>query len=267
MLVRTGDFDCSYADEYFGPPWEVPEAVVIQAGFGRNGEYWRHWVPGLAGRYRVLRRDMRAHGGSTAGGPGHAWSPEGLADEVVWFLDALGIDRAHYIGESVGGVTGIVLGARHADRLRTLTLVQTPLHLRPVGDLMRGEFGTWADALRTLGAGGWVTRSMPADDPRTAWERDQWDRCDLDALCRLADATPSVDVTQYVTAIAVPTLVLAPAASPLAPLADQFYLRSALPDAEIEVFEGRGHNLYQEEPERCIERFLRFAAAHLGAAP
>ncbi len=261
MLARTGDFDCHYEDDYFGPPWEVPEPVLIQAGFGRNGEYWRHWVPGLAGRYRVLRRDMRAHGGSSAGGPGHAWSPEGLADEVVWFLDALGIGRAHYIGESVGGITGIVLGARHPDRLRTLTLVQSPLHLRPVGPLLRGPFETWSAALRELGAGGWVTRNMDPDDPRTAWERQQWDRCDLDALCRLADATGSVDVTGYVHDIAVPTLVLAPAASPLTTLADQFYLRSTIADAEIEVFEGRGHNIYLEEPERCMSRFLAFAAA------
>jgi pimeloyl-ACP methyl ester carboxylesterase len=205
---------------------------------------------------------MRAHGRSSAGDPSHEWSPEGLADEVVWFLDALGIERAHYIGESVGGITGIVLGARRPDRLRTLTLVQTPLHLRPVAGLMRGGFGSWADALRALGPGGWVTRNMAPGDRRATWEREQWDRCDLDALCRLADATPSVDVTGYVEEIAVPTLVLAPAASPLTPLADQFFLRSAIRDAEIDVFEGRGHNIYNEEPERCIARFRRFAGAH-----
>jgi pimeloyl-ACP methyl ester carboxylesterase len=258
-LVRTGDFDCWYVDDYFGPPWRSPEVVLIQAGFGRNGEYWRHWVPGLGGEFRLLRRDMRAHGGSGAGTAGHAWSPEGLAEEVVWFLDALGLDRVHYIGESVGGITGIVLGARHPERFRTITLVQTPLHLRPVGELMRDGFASWSDALRSLGPGGWVARNMAADDPRTAWEREQWDRCDTDALCRLADATPAVDVTGYVAEIAVPTLVLAPAASVLTPLADQLYLRTTIPNAEIEVFEGRGHNIYQEEPERCIARFRRFA--------
>ena len=258
--VRTGDFDCHYADDYFGPPWDTPTPVVVQAGFGRNGEYWRHWVPGLAGEYRVIRRDMRAHGGSTAGDPDHAWSPEGLADDVVWFLDALAIERVHYIGESVGGITGIVLGSRHSDRLRTLTLVQTPLHLRPVGDLMRGGFDTWAGALRALGPGGWITQSMPPDAAQTTWERAQWDRCDTEALCRLADATSGVDVTDYVAKIAVPTLVLAPARSHLTPLADQFYLRTTIPDAQIEVFEGRGHNIYREEVDRCIAGFLQFAA-------
>jgi pimeloyl-ACP methyl ester carboxylesterase len=259
--VRTGDFDCCYADDHFGPAWQTPPAVLIQAGFGRNGEYWRHWVPGLALDYRVLRRDMRAHGGSTAGKPDHAWSPEGLADEVVWFLDALGLERAHYIGESVGGITGIVLGARHPDRFHTITLVQTPLHLRGVGPLMRGSYASWSDAIRALGPGGWVTLNMPKGDPKTEWEREQWDRCDRDALCRLADATPAVDVTRYVAEIRVPTLILAPAESPLTPLADQLLLRTAIPDAELELFEGRGHNLYNEEPGRCIARFRQFAVA------
>jgi pimeloyl-ACP methyl ester carboxylesterase len=259
-LVRTGDFDCWYADDYFGPSWMDPPVVLIQAGFGRNGEYWRHWVPGLAGDLRLLRRDMRAHGGSSAGDDTHAWSTEGLAEEIVWFLDALGLDRVHYVGESVGGITGIVLGALHPERFHSITLVQTPLHLRPIGDLMRGDYPSWAAALRDLGPGGWVTKHMDSHDPHTQWERDQWDRCDSAALCRLADATSEVDVTGYLGSVRVPVLVLAPTASPLTPLEDQLSLRTSIPDAELELFEGRGHTLYQDEADRCIARFRQFIA-------
>jgi 3-oxoadipate enol-lactonase len=260
-LVRTLDFDCWYADDCFAPPWLQPQVIVIQAGFGRNGEYWRHWVPDLAGQYRVIRRDMRAHGGSTAGSPTHAWSPDALADDFVAFLDALELDKVHYIGESVGGITGVVLGAKHASRFHSITLVQSPIRLgRGLQDQMRGDFPTWSEALRTLAAGGWVTRNMPADSPRTVWEREQWDRCDLDALCRLADATLHVDVEGLLSAVNVPTLILAPAVSPLTSLADQFQMRQAIPGAQIEVFEGRGHSIYIDEPKRCTQRVLRFIA-------
>jgi pimeloyl-ACP methyl ester carboxylesterase len=259
--VRTGDFECWYADDWYGPAWTNPDVLLIQAGFGRNSEYWRHWVPGLALDFRVLRRDMRAHGGSTPGDPAHEWSPEALADEVVGFLDAVGVDRVHYIGESVGGITGIVLGARYPDRFQTITLVQTPLHLRTVGDLMRGEFPTWSAAIRTLGPGGWVSRNRDPGDPHTAWERAQWDRCDAEALARLAEATAGVDVTDWVAQVGVPTLVLAPGLSPLTPLEDQFFLRTTIPEAEIDVFEGRGHDIYNQEPERCIARVRRFIEA------
>jgi 3-oxoadipate enol-lactonase len=257
--VRTLDFDCWYADDSFADPWTEPSVVLIQAGFGRNGEYWRSWVPGLSRTHRVIRRDMRAHGGSSTGAADHTWSPEGLAQDVIAFLDALELARVHYVGESVGGITGIVLGARHAERFASITLVQTPIRLgRLLQDAMRGEYATWSDALRALGPGGWVTRNMPADDPHTAWERAQWDRCDAAALARLADATLHVDVAAYVTDVRTPTLILAPAQSQLTSLADQLWLRTTIPGAQIEVFEGRGHTVYQDEPDRCVARVLRF---------
>jgi pimeloyl-ACP methyl ester carboxylesterase len=265
--IRTGDFDCWYVEDCFAEPWRTPEVILIQHGFGRNGEYWRSWVPELARDHRVIRRDMRAHGGSTAGPPGHQWSVEGLADDVVAFLDALGLERIHYVGESVGGITGVALGARHPERFSSITLVQTPIRLgRPLQDAMRDSYPTWADALRDLGAGGWATRNSPADSPRTAWERDQWDRCDLDALTRLADATLGVDVESYLPLVGVPTLVLAPAKSALTSLSDQFHMRTTIPGAEIDVFEGRGHNIYLDEPRRCTRRIRRFLHQLVGDA-
>ena len=166
----------------------------------------------------------------------------------------------------LAGSRGIVLGARYPDRFQTITLVQTPLHLRPVGDLMRGDYPTWSAAIRALGPGGWVTRNMDPDDPHTVWERAQWDRCETEALARLAEATSGVDVTDYVAQVRVPTLVLAPALSPLTPLEDQLFLRTTIPEAEIEVFEGRGHDIYNQEPERCIARLQAFIGAR-GSSP
>jgi pimeloyl-ACP methyl ester carboxylesterase len=99
-----------------------------------------------------------------------------------------------------------------------------------------------------------------------AWEREQWDRCDPAALVRLSEATRFVDVEDRLAAVAVPTLILAPACSALTPLADQLHMRTTIPDAEIEVFEGRGHTVYQDEPRRCTERIRRFIAARRAAA-
>jgi pimeloyl-ACP methyl ester carboxylesterase len=257
--IRTGDFDCWYVEDCFADPWLPTDTIVIQPGFGRNGEYWRSWVPDLARHHRVIRRDMRAHGGSSAGPAGHQWSVEGLADDVIAFLDAVGLDRVHYVGESVGGITGIALGALHPERFSSITLVQTPIRLGQVlADAMRDGYPTWSDALRDLGPGGWVTRHMEAAAPRTEWERKQWDRCDPEALIALADATAGVDVESYLAQVGVPTLILAPALSALTSFSDQIKLRTTIPGAQIEVFEGRGHNIYQEEPRHCTRRILRF---------
>lgn len=258
--VTTGDFECWFEDDWFGPGWVDPPVVVLQPGFGRNGEFWRDWLLGLAADFRVVRRDMRGHGGSTAGDPSHVWSAESLADDVVAFLDALGLDRVHYVGESTSGVAGIVLGALYPERFHTITLVQTPVHMRPLDDAFRGEFPTWSAAIRALSPGGWATQWMPAGTPEAEWTRREWDRCDTDALCRLADASQHVDVTDYVARMQVPTLVLAPAQSELTALEDQWFLRTTIPEAEIEVFEGRGHTVYWDEPQRCIERFRSFVS-------
>jgi pimeloyl-ACP methyl ester carboxylesterase len=255
--VRTADFDCWYEDDCFASPWREQDVVLIQHGFGRNAQYWRHWVPDLARAHRVIRRDMRAHGGSSSGEV--AWSVEGLVADVIAFLDALGLERVHYVGESLGGITGIALGAMHPERFHSITLVQTPLRLgKPLQDAMRGDYPSWSAALRDLGPGGWVTRGRSAGDPQAEWDRAQWDRCDPDALVALCETTPKVDVEDLLPKVATPTLVLAPAVSIFTPISEQFVIRTRIPDAEIEVFEGCGHNIYVDEPERCTARLLRF---------
>jgi 3-oxoadipate enol-lactonase len=200
---------------------------------------------------------MRGHGGSTTGS--RPWSVELLADDVIAFLDALRLDRVHYVGESIGGITGIALGALAPDRFHSITLVQTPIRLGPaVGDMMKGPYPTWSAALRDLSPGGWITKNMPPEAPRARWEREQWDRCDVEALARLADATATVDVAHYLPNVRVPTLILAPARSPLTSLTDQMLLRTTIPDAQIEIFEGRDHNIYNDEPGRCTQRVRQF---------
>ena len=56
----------------------------------------------------------------------------------------------------------------------------------------------------------------------------------------------------------VPTLVLAPARSPLTPLTEQVLIRDSIPGARIAVIEGRGHEIYVDDPEGCITALLKF---------
>ena len=126
--VRTGDFDCWYASDCFVDPWLEPETILIQHGFGRTGRYWNRWVPDLAKHYRVIRRDLRGHGGSTDTGP----------------------DYVHFVGESVGGPTDIALAVHHPERLRSLTIVSGVLRLgEPVQRLFRGSYPDWPSARRS----------------------------------------------------------------------------------------------------------------------
>ncbi len=129
--VTANNYEMYYEVDDFTPPWKPSETLWIQHGFGRSGRFWYHWVPPLAGKYRVLRRDMRGHGQSADPGAEYVWSVDDLLNDMKGFLDALHIDQVHYVGESVGGILGIAFATRWPERFKSLTLVATPPAIFP----------------------------------------------------------------------------------------------------------------------------------------
>src|SRR5690606_2033751 len=70
--------------------------------------------------YRLLRYDNRGHGQSAS--PPGPYSMEMLALDAVGLLDALGLEKVHFCGLSLGGMTGQMMGAFHGERLLSLIL-------------------------------------------------------------------------------------------------------------------------------------------------
>src|SRR5271154_2199659 len=89
--------------------------VCMTHSLASDGGMWAEQVPALlAGGFRVLRIDMRGHGGSDAvAGP---YTMSQLAGDVAAVLDALGFAKVHYIGLSIGGMIGQALALEHASR-------------------------------------------------------------------------------------------------------------------------------------------------------
>src|ERR1700751_2586685 len=90
--------------------------VCITHSLASDGGSWAEQVPPLlqAG-FRVLRLDMRRHGGSdpVAGD----YTTQMLAGDVATVLDGLAIPRVHYIGLSIGGMIGQAFAIEHGDKL------------------------------------------------------------------------------------------------------------------------------------------------------
>src|SRR5215208_7536738 len=108
-----------------------------------------------ARHYRVIRRDMRGHGQSADLGPNHAWSVEELLTDIKGFLDALNLDRVHYVGESIGGLLGIACAVRWPERFKSLTLCAGAIKIPPsVQRNFAVGYVDWYTALGALGAGG-----------------------------------------------------------------------------------------------------------------
>ena len=265
--VTANNYEMFYEVDDFTDPWkQTTETVWIQHGFGRSSRFWYHWVPPLAGQYRVLRRDMRGHGQSADPGADYQWSMDDLLNDMKGFLDALGLAQVHYIGESVGGILGVAFAVRWPERVKSLTLCATPPAIHPhIQKMFAVGHKDWYTALGALGPDGWVKALMEqgggigtADPAHIEWILKEWAKTPthvLQGLCRLV---PSVNITPLLPQVEVPTLVLAPARSPLTPLTEQVMLRDSIPGARIAVIEGHGHEIYLDKPDDCIAAIRSF---------
>lgn len=115
------------AYDLVGP--ETAPVVAMTHSLASDGGMWAEQVPALlAGGFRVLRIDMRGHGGSdpVAG----AYTMSQLAGDVASVLDTLAIPKVHYIGLSIGGMIGQAFAIEHGNRLLSAmwcdTMPQTP---------------------------------------------------------------------------------------------------------------------------------------------
>lgn len=84
---------------------------------------WQPQLDMLQARYQVLNYDMRGHGASEA--PAQDYNLDQLADDAVGLMDALGIEKVHWVGLSIGGMIGQSLALRHRDRLHSVSLCDT----------------------------------------------------------------------------------------------------------------------------------------------
>ena len=109
---------------------EKRKVVMLSPSLAADITMWESQMPALIeARYRVLRYDSRGQGSSAV--PPGPYSIETLAEDAVGLMDALGLEKVHFCGLSMGGMVGQMLGARHPDRLISLTLSSTAAIISP----------------------------------------------------------------------------------------------------------------------------------------
>lgn len=94
-----------------------PPVVLLHAGVG-DSRMWDPVVDRLAGRYRLIRYDVRGYGNSPA-----PTAPFSKLADLIAVLDYFGLDRADLVGCSMGGATAVDCALAYPDRVRTLTLL------------------------------------------------------------------------------------------------------------------------------------------------
>lgn len=265
------------------------EPMVMIMGLAAQLTFWPEtMIDGLAAAgFRVVRFDNRDIGLSqkfdAAGQPdlaaiaaGNARAPYLLSDmaaDAVGLLDALGLDRVHLVGMSMGGAIAQIVAADHPSRCRSLTLIMASTHAAdlPPGtpearSALMAQPDDPTDREQVIGLGMRVRRAIgsPAypmtDDAAHAFYARQIDRdYDPSGIVRQAAATmASGDRRALVARITCPTLVLHGEADPVRPVEHGRDLAARIPGAVLQTFPGMGHDL----PEALVPAFVAAIADH-----
>jgi len=218
-----------------------PPVVLVHGGTGTADHDWAPLLPWLRERFRTVTFDLRGHGGSPDPDGRLGMSRFGL--DVTHVLRALGIPRAVLIGFSVGGNSLLTLLARQPGLATALVVIGASAH----GDAARVRqilSGPWPEELTDL-------RHDAADGP------DYWKRLRATLAEDWAENLSLDD--EALRRITCPTLVCHGDADRVQRLEEALHLFRTLPDADLFVVPGAGHQLQLEQPALFLaglERFL-----------
>jgi 3-oxoadipate enol-lactonase len=104
-------------------------ALILSNSIATTLHMWDQQIPELSRHFRVIRYDTRGHGASDV--PPGAYSIDRLGRDVLELMDALNIERAHFLGLSLGGFIGQWLGIHAPERIDRLILSNTSPYLGP----------------------------------------------------------------------------------------------------------------------------------------
>ena len=266
--VRANGQQLYYEVHGDGPP------LVLLMGIGYDSSLWSlAQVPALSTQFQVVLMDNRDAGRSSKAD--HPYRIADMADDVAGLLDALGVQRSHLLGLSMGGLIAQEFALRHADRLDRLVLTGTgaaparsavdPIQIwswvktnDPTGEVFGGQqfvslFSTAflrnSDAVRD-------TAEMLASNPYPMG---------VEAYARQAKAYLQFDSLDRLGTISAPTLVIVGEQDLLTPPWIAREVADAIPGSQFEVIRGDGssHVVPIERP----DDFNRLVSDFLAGAP
>lgn len=239
-------------------PSEAP-VVILSHSLGTDLTMWDGQIRALEARFRVLRYDLRGHGGSgVTAGP---YSMEQLGGDVIALLDALGLERAHFCGISIGGMIGMWLGLRAPGRFHSLVLANTAARI--------GTADAWSgriDQIRREGMASissaaverWLTADFRARSPQLVEKmRRIFESTPVEGYIGCCAAIRDADFRQSVSSIRLPTLVLSGTSDLATPPSDGCFLAAQIPGARYEEL-GAAHLANIEAPGRFNAELIRF---------
>jgi len=242
-------------------PHDAP-VVLLHHSLATNLFSWDRVIPALAKNFRVVRFDARGHGKSDV--PEGPYELAHLAEDVLRILDGLEVDRVHFLGLSMGGMVGQVLGMDHGDRVSSLILASTTSFVPPeTGPL-------WDERIAAVRSAGMVSQ---VEGTIGRWfTPDFLDSGEghVDRIARMIAETPvegyvgwceaikTLDLTGKLNAITVPTLVIVGEDDPGTPVAAARVIHEAIVGSGLAILPKASHQAPVEQPQAFAGAVLEF---------
>jgi 3-oxoadipate enol-lactonase len=239
--------------------------VVLSHSLCCNLLMWNPQIDALNPYFKVLRYDTRGHGATDA--PSGSYTLELLAEDVVGLLDALGMDRVHFVGLSMGGMIGQCLVLNHPHRLKSLALCDTasiiPAEAQPVWqerlDKVRKK-GVEALSEETMER--WFTPAfLRQNPPGVKLIREQILATPAAGYIGCAEAIRRLNYLDRISAIKIPTLIMVGKDDPGTPVSASKAMHERITGSKLVVLPSARHLSNVEQTEAFNAALLEFLKA------
>jgi 3-oxoadipate enol-lactonase len=227
--------------------------VVLSHSLSSSLLMWNPQMDVLETHFQVLRYDIRGHGLSDA--PSGPYTLELLGDDVIGLLDALNMNKVHFVGLSMGGMIGQGLALNYSHRLRSLALCDTasivPAEAQPIWqeriDKTR-EKGMEALLEETMGR--WFTPSfLKQNSPMLALIRKQFLATPASGYIGCAEAIRKLNYLDRLSLIKMPTLIMVGEDDPGTPVSASEAMHERISNSKLVILPSARHlsNIEQKE--------------------
>jgi len=262
MRIKAGDVYLNY--ELTGK--EGTPVVMLSHSLGLSLAMWAPQLAVLESRYRVLCYDMRGHGASDASEG--AYTLEQLADDALGLLNALGIDRIHFVGLSIGGMIAQAIALNHADRLRSLVLCDTSAYLPPanlplVQERIKTARRQGLPALVDSTLERWFTPAyLKQNPPPVGRVRYQFLATSVAGYIGCSEAIGKLNFLEQLSKITLPTLIMVGAEDPGTPVAASEAIHERIKGSKLVILPSASHLSNIEQADQFNSHLQEFLKAH-----